>query len=134
MPDEFGRVAMIMVITPEGVPLVRELNKPSPIYWKLPAGGCKGNETLAQCAARELREETGINVPEKSLVFVTNEIHKDHILGVFGIRLPALPKLKDRGDDGEMIGVFPVDEIVQLVDFHPDHRRVVAKVIAALPA
>jgi ADP-ribose pyrophosphatase YjhB (NUDIX family) len=38
--------------------------------WTLPGGGIKRHETPAVAAWRELREETGINVPKDSLKFV----------------------------------------------------------------
>jgi ADP-ribose pyrophosphatase YjhB (NUDIX family) len=41
--------------------------------WTIPTGGLKKNETLTQCAVRECREETGLEVEVTSLVGVFSD-------------------------------------------------------------
>lgn len=42
-------------------------------YWVLPGGGIKKSETPAVSAVREAREETGIEIPEKDLEFLSEQ-------------------------------------------------------------
>ena len=37
-------------------------------YWVIPGGGIEDNETLQQGLSREVKEETGLNVVESSLI------------------------------------------------------------------
>jgi ADP-ribose pyrophosphatase YjhB (NUDIX family) len=41
--------------------------------WTIPTGGLKKNETLIQCAVRECREETGLDIEVTSLVGVFSD-------------------------------------------------------------
>jgi len=41
--------------------------------WTIPTGGLKKNETLTQCAVRECREETGLDIEVTSLVGVFSD-------------------------------------------------------------
>jgi ADP-ribose pyrophosphatase YjhB (NUDIX family) len=41
--------------------------------WTIPTGGLKKNETLTQCAVRECREETGLDIEVVSLVGVFSD-------------------------------------------------------------
>lgn len=59
-PDTKG-AQMLVVDEQERVLLVRHTYARR--FLRIPGGGCKRNETLADCALREVREETGIIVP-----------------------------------------------------------------------
>lgn len=58
--------------------------------WYLPGGGAKRGETLAQAAARELEEETGVEVEPESMellgVFTNLRQHKTDHIAVFVAR------------------------------------------------
>lgn len=45
--------------------------------WGVPGGHLEGGETMRQCAARELQEETGMSASVFSLVCVDNDIRQD---------------------------------------------------------
>lgn len=130
--NERGKAGMAVVISPDGIPLVRELSKSRPIYWKFPAGQCDGCESAVECAARELEEETGIRIPPGFLTPVAIVPRRNHDLHVFGVKLTQIPPLKMIGDEGERIKVFTISEIKTMVDFHPDHRPILDKVLEAL--
>jgi ADP-ribose pyrophosphatase YjhB (NUDIX family) len=58
--------ASVMVRNSEGDLLL--LRRPDSGRWTIPTGGLKKNETLTQCAIRECREETGLDIEVISLV------------------------------------------------------------------
>ena len=49
------------------------LRRPDSGRWTIPTGGLKRNETLTQCASRECREETGLDIEITSLVGVFSD-------------------------------------------------------------
>lgn len=65
--DDITRSACIFIEDPQGRILIQLRSKDSlhyPCYWDCTGGGHVGaGETYAQTAARELREETGIDTP-----------------------------------------------------------------------
>jgi len=65
-------------------------------YWKLPGGGMKKDEDPKSCAVRELKEELGLIIKEKDLVFLKTispskdlPFHKE----VLKVTLKKKPKL-----------------------------------------
>lgn len=44
-------------------------NIPYPNMWELPGGGCEGNESPFECAAREVFEELGIHLSKDCLLW-----------------------------------------------------------------
>lgn len=54
--------------------LVRHRKPGAYDFWVAPGGGAQGDETLADAAAREVREETGLEVAPDRLVYV-EEFH-----------------------------------------------------------
>jgi ADP-ribose pyrophosphatase YjhB (NUDIX family) len=49
------------------------LRRPDSGRWTIPTGGLKKNETLTQCAVRECREETGLDIEITALVGVFSD-------------------------------------------------------------
>ena len=71
------------------------LRRPDSGRWTIPTGGLKKNETLTQCAVRECREETGLDIeitalvgvfsdPAHVIAYADGEVrhhgHRDHLL------------------------------------------------------
>lgn len=66
------------VVVKEGrVLLVRRGNEPLKGHWTLPGGMLEVGETLVQGVAREVREETGLEVEVGELVELLDRIHRE---------------------------------------------------------
>jgi 8-oxo-dGTP pyrophosphatase MutT (NUDIX family) len=65
--------------------------------WHLPGGGKRRGETVYETAAREAREETGINLPPGSMRDVTEGIWRTDGLGfkysIVAVEIESKPKL-----------------------------------------
>ncbi len=115
----------VLLVTPEGIPLVKDPKKPPPLFWKLPGGRGPQTETPQEAAVRELAEEIGVSLAQKDLKIIHQEDRGTHILTIFRADLPSLPKLKQQGNEKEAVGVFSPREILAMPDFFPNHRKVV---------
>lgn len=105
--------------------------------WAVPGGFLEQRETLYQCAVRELREETGIDVPEEELrsrlrgteVFADPDrssrgraITHAHYFDLGDDR--DLPDVR-AGDDAAAAQWMPVDRLMALEgSFHDDHFQI----------
>ena len=108
--------------------LVRRGNDPYKGCWALPGGFMEMDETIEHCAARELQEETGIVVDEKSLRLVGiysapgrdprgRTVTAAYAVAVgSGIQAAA-------GDDAAEVRWWPLQELPPLAF---DHREIVA--------
>lgn len=112
-PTKKGIAAVVMVLTPKGVPMVKDPTKPLPQFWKLPGGKGELGEDGRMCAARELEGETGIVVDEDDLREIQPEEDRgDHVFSAFCIQLPQVPKgILETGDEGEEVRIFRPAEI-----------------------
>jgi 8-oxo-dGTP pyrophosphatase MutT (NUDIX family) len=108
-----GHACAVLVFSPEGIPLVRDLGK-VPSFWKFPGGKKKGNETPEQTITRELLEEIGIRVSGESLVLVEKEDRGNHDFYVFRTEVADLAALARRGDEDEKVRVFSPEMVLQL--------------------
>lgn len=127
--------AMIIVMTPKGLISVRDPNKPAPIYWKLPGGKSHFGETAKQCAARELKEETGIEVRPEDLKMVSQQEKGSHVKVFFSVRVDSVVGLKSIGDEGEEVKILSISDVLKLIrsgEFHPTHSRIVEKALLKL--
>lgn len=89
------------------------------IVLEIPRGMAEANETMAECAAREFEEETGIALPVGDLVALGQVSPDTGILGtrphLFGVRLPY-PFPEPKPDHDEALGVV----FMKRSDFHAD--------------
>lgn len=120
-----GAAVAVLIITPQGIPLIKDLKKPSPQYWKLPGGRSDKGETAEETALREIKEETGISLRADDLTVIYENDKETHTLMFFKAELDELPPLKEQGDGGEEIAVFSSEKILSLPDFFPNHLNIV---------
>ena len=122
----------VVLVTPIGILLVRDHRKRLPILWKFPGGRGEGDETPLDCVVRELQEETGISVSGLDLELVLTEPRKNHTFSLFLGSLPTVPDMNSCGDEGEEIGVFTPEEILDMDNLLPNHRRLTGDVLEDL--
>jgi ADP-ribose pyrophosphatase YjhB (NUDIX family) len=79
------RVSVVVLTDDEKILLVRH-RKGNRQYWVLPGGRLEYGETFQECAVRELKEETGLEVKVDKLIFLSEAIAPDrsrHIVNVY---------------------------------------------------
>ncbi|MES2215871.1 MAG: NUDIX domain-containing protein [Patescibacteria group bacterium] len=125
--DSLHAVA-VLIISPEGIPLVRDPKKPAPRYWKLPGGRSEGEETPEECAVREIEEELGLEIDIDELKMLDQQDKRNHTLTFFRINLPSLQGIKKQGDEQEEIHVYKtLMEVARLPDLFPNHQNIVQR-------
>jgi 8-oxo-dGTP diphosphatase len=111
--------AGVVVFRPElGVLLVKRAHPPMVSWWCLPAGYMEGDESRSQCAVRETREETGLDVEITGLFGLysgdddprTNAVLALYDANVIGGKLQA-------GDDAYDARYFPLDSLPEKIAF-----------------
>ncbi len=90
--------------------------------WCLPGGGLEEDETVAQAAIRETKEETGIEIDLTSLVGIysrTGIIPTAHITVFTG--KPIGGEIKNQPGETIDVKYFPIDEIPEYLT--PGHKK-----------
>lgn len=117
-------VDCFILLPDESVVLIRRKNPPH--GWALPGGFVDEGEALAAAAAREAREETGLEVELLEQFFTYGDPDRDprrHTIStVFLARADGSPR---GADDAAEARAFPLDALPPLVF---DHERIVADV------
>lgn len=112
--------------------LIRRGNEPYKGCWALPGGFMDMDETLEQCALRELKEETGLtpsgDITElKSFSTVDRDPRGRTITVAFLIEMP-LTEAKG-GDDAADARWFPLNELPPLAF---DHDEIIKEALARI--
>lgn len=118
--DEQGRVLL--------------LRRPDNELWTIPTGGLKRGETIRECAVRECREETGVQIETLGLVgvFTTPDHVIEYIKGgrVDEVRQPVNVCLHARPVGGELTTTDEASDVrwvephdLEEYEIHPALRR-----------
>ncbi|MCP2336127.1 NUDIX hydrolase [Actinomadura rupiterrae] len=91
------------------------LRRPDNGLWTIPTGGLKRGETVRECAVRECREETGVEIETGELVgvFTTPDHVIEYVKGgrVDEVRQPVNVCLHARPVGGELTTTDEADEV-----------------------
>lgn len=105
-----------VVVGPNGVVLVKRAHEPLKGEWSLPGGGVDVGETLAEAVAREVLEETGLEVRVGPIVEVLDRIHRGsdgrveyHYVLVDYVCVPTGGSLRCSSDASDVCWTAPAD-------------------------
>jgi 8-oxo-dGTP diphosphatase len=133
MPSVTADVVVVKVIPGQTreVLLIKRKNEPFKDCWAFPGGFLDMNETLSECASRELKEETGLTVPSKELSFVTmlDDVERDprgRVLSAVFACLLREDVTVQASDDAKEVAWFPVDDLPRLAF---DHGKVIEQTL-----
>ena len=121
------RVTTDAVIIDSGrILLVKRKNEPFKGMWALPGGFLEFNERTEDCAIREAKEETGLDVEIEKLIGVYSAPNRDprgHTVTVaYLCRLKTEDPKPSAGDDAAKAWWFPLDDLPE-VGF--DHAKII---------
>ena len=100
--------------------LIRRGVEPYKGLWAFPGGFMRIDETAEECAKRELREETSLNVQLLKQLGAFSGVHRDPRERVVSVAFYALvqPSEVVGGDDASHAEWFPLEEVPQLAFDH----------------
>ncbi len=131
---EYARPALtvdLVLVTREARPrvlLIRRKHDPFAGSWAFPGGFVDENEKLIDAARRELKEETGVEVPDIEQLYTAGDPGRDPrgwtVSVAYLARVDPALLTPVAADDAEAVGWFPVDEPPPLAF---DHAMILAR-------
>ncbi len=111
------------MISPDKKILLVRHRKGNRQYWVLPGGRLEYGETFAECAVREIKEETGLDVEVVRFLFLSEAIAPDrsrHIVNVY-LKAKEIGGVMKVGNEPVLAGVdyIPIDELETVTLFPP---------------
>lgn len=115
--------------------LIKRKNAPGKGKWALPGGFKNNNETFYECAARELLEETGINIDNinykttKSRLFDSPRRAHGGILRTTMCRMYIISNKVPiaANDDAAEVEWFQLNTVLNDLDMFHDHRDIISE-------
>ena len=118
--------------TKNEVLLIKRKNEPFKDCWALPGGFMEIDETLVECAKRELKEETGIDVNESKLYFkkILDKVDRDsrgRVVSVVYMTHVSQKTIVNAGDDAKEYAWFEINNLPSNMAF--DHKELFNNVL-----
>jgi 8-oxo-dGTP diphosphatase len=101
-------------------------------YWVVPGGRLEYGETFQECAVRELREETGLDIAVDKVIFLSEAIAPDrsrHIINIFVSGHVTGGKMQI-GDEPILVGVefLPLHELERCSLYPPVGKQILESI------
>ena len=130
--------AYVLIITPEGILLIKERAEPS--VWKLPGGKGRGqlghpfsSEDVEHTAIMKVREKTGFCLQQCALRLFLKRNRGTHDFFLFTVQTPHTPTLFDRGKKVWEIRFFSPQEIREMRNtVRPAHFTLITQVLTSM--
>ena len=126
-------VEIVVVNEQKELLLIQRKHDPKAGFWALPAGYLEWHETLREAVVRELREETGVNVPPEALEFVDifdsparDADGRENVGHCFLVSVSNAPPLV-AGDDAQQVRWFSLSDLPDAIAF--DHRHMIERAV-----
>lgn len=115
------RVGVIVFSEDEKSLLLVRHRKGNRQYWIIPGGRLEYGETFHECAVRELKEETGLDVEVEKFVFLSEAIAPDrsrHIVNIY-LKAKVIGGELKLGNEPVLAGVdfIPLSELERITVF-----------------
>lgn len=138
--------AIVHNIDDNEILLIKRKNAPGKNKWALPGGFKNNDETFYECAIRELKEETGIDIINtngfmvEGVYLFDSPLRKDG--GIlrntncyyFTASQDTLDSINLKAaDDAVDLDWFSVSEIMDEIDMFHDHRDIISQMIGVYP-
>ena len=111
--------------------LIERMNEPFKGCWAFPGGFMEMEEDAEDCAKRELKEETGMEVRSLEYLGTFSEVNRDPRGRTITIAYYAVVEKSDviGADDASQARWFPIDSIPSLAFDHEEILRAALKVL-----
>lgn len=131
------RVSVVVIKDGNEILLVRH-RKGTRHYWVLPGGRLEYGETFHECAVRELKEETGLDVEVDKLIYLSEAIAPDrsrHIVNVY-LTAHVTGGVMAVGDEPVLAGVdyVPLKELEECTLYPPVGKKLLENIAKGFEA
>lgn len=118
------KVAVTSLVQRDGkVLLVRRGNEPGYGLWSMPGGYMDRGEVVEEAAAREVLEETGLQVAIECLIGLFSQPGRPVMVAAFSAR--EVGGVLAAGEEALEVEFFPLDDLPPLA--FPGDRRIIAR-------
>ncbi len=127
----------VIVVTEERKILLVRHRKGNRLYWVLPGGRLEYGETFHECAVRELKEETGLDIEIEKFLFLSEAIAPDrsrHIVNIY-LKGRITGGTMQIGNEPVLAGVdlIPLADLERLTLFPPIGKKILELVPGGFP-
>lgn len=105
------RIRVCTVLPKDDALLMVRHRKGDKAYWMLPGGGLDYGESFEQCAIREIKEETGLDITIERMLYLSESICPQgtrHVINIY---------LLGRIEGGSI--ALPQEDVIDAVEFIP---------------